>query len=120
MALVAQKARAARELARDYLRPRISPDNDDVAIVDIGWNGRMQSSMAGFFLHQSRISENYTACIWAFCGRPTAILAVTRHGCLTYVLRRGPIAPHTFNSSRHCLRRRTKQPMAIDAMARAK
>src|SRR5258708_14787306 len=40
MALVAQKARAARELARDYLRPRISPDNDDVAIVDICWNGR--------------------------------------------------------------------------------
>jgi hypothetical protein len=45
LALVLQKARAARELASEYLAPNIWADDGEVAVVDIGWNGRMQRSL---------------------------------------------------------------------------
>jgi predicted HAD superfamily hydrolase len=45
MALVLQKARQARDLAREYLTPGIAPERGDTAVIDIGWNGRMQRSM---------------------------------------------------------------------------
>lgn len=43
--LVANRARTARLLAREYLEPRILSAAGTSAIVDIGWNGRMQRSI---------------------------------------------------------------------------
>lgn len=45
VALAAAKADAARAVAYDYLRAQLAPAPGRVALVDIGWNGRMQRSI---------------------------------------------------------------------------
>ncbi len=45
--LIAQQAAHARELAHEYLSPSLHPGEGTVAMVDIGWNGRMQRSIVG-------------------------------------------------------------------------
>jgi predicted HAD superfamily hydrolase len=82
LALALAKAREARALACDYLERRIAPAKGSAAIVDIGWNGRMQRSIVqvlaptesdttrihGFYLGILRTPSgsygNYTA--WLF------------------------------------------------------
>jgi predicted HAD superfamily hydrolase len=43
--LILAKAAEARRLASQYLRPLVFPTDGTTAIVDIGWNGRMQRSI---------------------------------------------------------------------------
>ena len=97
VAVVLEKAQIARDLAREYLTPGILPDEGSTAIVDIGWNGRMQRSLVeilslphesvrlihGYYLGILRTPignwGDYTACLFDLRKEPRPYCASHFH-----------------------------------------
>ena len=100
--IVLEHAEPARSLARAYLQQEGFDDSKRPLVVDIGWNGRMQRSLArisgnsrritGLYLGIARVPPEQTGTLegWLVDVRERRGMEITRHGAVLETLFSAP------------------------------